>query len=73
MDALLIGYLVLCVVHIAVDAACCVIARSPFRPMVMFFTALLWPVMWPAVTVMAALMLKGMKDAGLVPESKGVK
>ncbi len=73
MDALMIAYLILCMVHLAVDTACCVIARSPFRPVVMVLTAFFWPVMWPAVAVMAPLMLKGMKDAGLVPESKGVK
>lgn len=72
MGALLIAYGVLYIVHVVVDTVCCLIARSPFRPVVMAFTALLWPVMWPAVAVMAALMLKGMKDAGLVPETKGV-
>lgn len=70
MNSLLIAYLVLAGVHIAVDVACCVIARSPFRPVAMFFTAAAWPVMWPATAVMAALMLKALKDSGLSPETK---
>lgn len=71
MNSLLIAYLTLIVVHIAVDVACCAIARSPFRPIAMFFTAAAWPVMWPATAIMAALMLRALKDAGLSPETKG--
>ncbi len=73
MKSLLIAYTALAFVHIAVDVACCLIARSQFRPLTMICTAAMWPVMWPATAVMAAVMLKVMKDAGLVPETKGAK
>lgn len=72
MDSLLIVYLSLAAVYLVVDFTCCIIARSPFRIWMIPF-ALAWPVSWPAIAIMASVMLRSLKDAGFVPESKRVK